>query len=69
MLLRNYDMEYEEICIDDDIKIATILNEDPDIVNTVPQIYFNDHRIGGYNELKAYMQPKYDFNKLKEITK
>lgn len=69
MLLRNYDMEYQEISLDDDIKISTILNEDPNMVNTVPQIYLNGKRIGGYSELKVYMQPKYDFNKLKEITK
>ena len=69
MLLKNYDIEYEEIYIDDDIKIATILNEDPEVVNTVPQIYFNDQRIGGYDELKVYMQPTYNFDKLKEITK
>ena len=39
MLLKNYEIDYEEICIDEDIKIATILNEDPEDVNTVPQIY------------------------------
>ena len=69
MLLKNYEIEYEEICIDDDIKIATILNEDPEVVNTVPQIYFNNQRIGGYTELSVYMQPKYNFDKLKDITK
>ena len=69
MLLKNYEIEYEEICIDEDIKIATILNENPNIVNTVPQIYFNDQRIGGYEELKVYMQPRYNFDRLKEITK
>jgi ribonucleotide reductase alpha subunit len=69
MLLQNYEIEFDEICIDDDIKIATILNEDPEVVITVPQIFLNDQRIGGYEELKAYLQPKYNFDKLKDITK
>tara|TARA_B100000886_G_scaffold189745_1_gene130533 strand:- start:5080 stop:7731 length:2652 start_codon:yes stop_codon:yes gene_type:complete len=66
MLLKNYEIEYEEIQIDESQKIAEVINED---VNTVPQIYIGNKLIGGYDMLKLYFQPKYDFDALKEASK
>lgn len=67
MLLRNYDINYTEIMINEDDKIAELVNDNN--ISTVPQIYINDKRIGGYTELKYYLQPTYDFDKLKNVTK
>ena len=36
-------------------------------INTVPQIFINDEHVGGYTELKAYLKPKFNFEKLEEI--
>ena len=66
MLLKNNKIDYDEIQITDDEKISDIINED---VKTVPQIYFDDKLIGGYEMLSLYLQPKYDFNALKEAAK
>ena len=67
MLFENYELEYEEEILEENDKIANVLQDES--LNTVPQIFLNDQRIGGYEELKAYLQPKYNFDKLKDITK
>ena len=67
MLLRNYELEFEEVVLNENDKIADILKEDT--VKTVPQIFMNDQRIGGYAEFQNYIQPQYNFDKLKDITK
>jgi len=36
-------------------------------INTVPQIFINDKHVGGYTELKTYLKPKFNFEKLEEI--
>ncbi len=38
-------------------------------ISTVPQIYLGDKRIGGFNELRDYLKPVFNFKKLREITK
>ena len=73
MLLKNYNIEYDEVNLDDDDDRKLFFEELNNCVNgntkTVPQIFLNDKRIGGYDELKVYLQPTYDFDKLKEIAK
>tara|TARA_B100000902_G_scaffold380960_1_gene416898 strand:+ start:125 stop:2779 length:2655 start_codon:yes stop_codon:yes gene_type:complete len=66
MLLNNHELDYEEVILNEEDKIADLIKED---VNTVPQIYLDGKRIGGYDEIKVYLQPSYDFDKLKEVTK
>ena len=66
MLLENNELEYDIIQLEEDEKISDKINEE---VNTVPQIFIDNKRIGGYTELKAYLQPTYDFDTLKEIAK
>ena len=82
MLLKNYNIEYNEILLDDDDQRNTFFDElnnpkcdgdkctlsEPLEIKTVPQIYINDKRIGGYNELAIYLQPKYNFEALKNIS-
>jgi len=71
MLLKNYDIEYEEHLLTEDEQISNIItdNHDGEIIDKVPQIYIDNKRIGGYIELKAYLQPTYDFDNLKEVAK
>ena len=81
MLLKNNDIEFDEILLDDDNERKEFFNKlnqpicdgdkctlPEETIKTVPQIYFNNKRIGGYNELLAYMQPKYNFEGLKNIS-
>lgn len=39
------------------------------LITTVPQIFIGDKRIGGYNELREYLKPVFNFKKLRDITK
>ena len=80
MLFKNHNIEYDEILLDDDEERNDFFNKlnqplcDENKctlskeINTVPQIFINDKRIGGYNEILAYMQPKYNFDELKNIS-
>ena len=36
--------------------------------NTVPQIFINDSHIGGFDKLYSYFKPKFDFEKLIDVT-
>ena len=73
MLLKNKEITYEEIILKDDEKISEKIseheNEVSDKVSTVPQIYLNGVRIGGFTELKKHFSPIYNFEKLKEVSK
>jgi len=81
MLLKNSRIEYLEILLDDEEERRVFFKQlnNPvcdsdeciitvDTVKTVPQIYINDKRIGGYTELQAYLQPRYNFEGLKNIS-
>lgn len=82
-LLNSYNIEYEEINLDDQTKRTEFFRElntvcDGDTCRilddklqykTVPQIYINDVHIGGFNELYQYFKPKFNFNKLAEATR
>ena len=52
-------------CIDGACKIKTSSGK----ISTVPQIFVGDQRIGTYNDLRAYMIPRFNYDKLREITK
>ena len=75
IFLDKHNFEYEEINLDDDEKrkefyktVNETLNDDNKI-NSVPQIYIKDKRIGGFNELLNTIKPSYDFELLHKITK
>ena len=73
MLLKNYNIDFTEIKLNRSDKIKDILQKygytNVDDINTVPQIYYNGDRIGGYDNLKEMLKPKFNFNKLYETTK
>ena len=83
-VLNREGITYEEINLDDEEIRKTTINElnkkilecgdgvckvEGGIINTVPQIYFGNRRIGGYKELLDELKPKYNFEKLHEATK
>jgi len=71
--LNNLNIDYEYISLDDDIKRKNFfnnLNKNSDNnVKTVPQIFIDDERIGGYTDLLNYDKPFFDFELLGKITR
>ena len=71
----DYDISYETIVLDDDderMKFYANINKEErpkKKVNTVPQIYINGERYNGYNELLRLLRPRYNHEKLHELTK
>jgi ribonucleotide reductase alpha subunit len=74
-LLNKLNVKYEEINLDNNDERLDFYNkitkeeslENP--INSVPQIYINNKRIGGYNELQLLLKPSFDYEKLHEVTK
>ena len=40
------------------------IDDDDDHIFSMPQIYINGERIGGYKELQGYLRPQFDYDKL-----
>ena len=84
-LLKRHNLDYEEINLDDDLLRKDFFNEinntgmicndggcelpEGGLIKTVPQIYFGDKRIGGFYDLQKSLVPKFNFDKLREVTK
>ena len=54
LLLDSKDIEFKEIDLSDDQKRDKFYNSIGENVKTVPQIYIDDLRIGGYQDLVAW---------------
>jgi len=54
LLLDSKDIEFKEIDLSDDEKREKFYNSIGENVKTVPQIYIDDLRIGGYQDLVAW---------------
>ena len=54
ILLNSKDIEFKEIDLSDDQKREKFYNSIGENVKTVPQIYIDDLRIGGYQDLVAW---------------
>ena len=54
LLLDSKDIEFKEIDLSDDQKREKFYNSIGENVKTVPQIYIDDLRIGGYQDLIAW---------------
>ena len=73
-LLNEYGLKYSEIILDDEkirLDYYNQVNKNAvNPINSVPQIYVNSERIGGFNELKQLMEnPQFDFDTLYKIVK
>ena len=71
----DFGISYNEVLLDDDkerrefYESVTQEEELDDMVNSVPQIYINNKRIGGYDSLQQLLTYEFDFEKLHEVTK
>jgi len=70
-LFDNNGFDYEEINLDDDEKRKEFYNSvnETKKINSVPQIYINNKRIGGYKELIKILKPTFNYELLHKITK
>ena len=70
-LFDNNGFDYEEINLDDDEKRKEFYNSvnETEKINSVPQIYINNKRIGGYKELIKILKPTFNYELLHKITK
>jgi len=73
ILLKERNIFYEEIVLDDDNERKSFyqkISETENVaVNTVPQIYLDDEYVGGYQSLEQLLKPVFDYDKLHEVTK
>ena len=75
-LLRNKNIKYKEIMLNNNIERLNFYEKYTDeeegvLVNTMPQIFLNNKRIGGYTELVDYIKnnlvKEFNFNKLGSV--
>ena len=66
-------LEYEEINLDNDDERQLFFNkintDNNELIKTVPQIYFGEDRIGGFDELYEYTNLYFDYNELYDVTR
>lgn len=62
----NY-IEYDEINMDDDKD--RVIFYDKYNVNSVPQVFINGEKIGGYKEFVHYSRPVFNYEKLGDVTR
>ena len=76
-LLKSKNFQYEEILLNNDVTRLEFYEEYTDeekciIVNSMPQIFINGVRVGGYNELRDYIDinlvKEFNFEKLGSVT-
>ena len=80
--LKSKNIKYNVVNLNDDgiraeffMKLNEELEEEYDgdgeyeLISSLPQIYINDKRIGGFDNLVKYLRPTFNFDKLYEVTK
>ena len=64
-LLTKLNLKFEEVLVDNNSKIKNKMIELSDGRTSVPQIFFGENHVGGYDDLKKY----YDEGKLNLLLK
>ena len=54
-LLNAHSIDFEEVDLSNDIERLNFYKKIGDNVKTVPQVYIDNNRIGGYPQLKAWL--------------
>jgi len=54
-LLNAHSIDFDEVDLSNDIERLNFYKKIGDNVKTVPQVYIDDKRIGGYPHLKAWL--------------
>jgi ribonucleoside-diphosphate reductase alpha subunit len=74
--LDSFHIPYEEINLDDPskrnsffAKLNRYTDDDDDLITSFPQIYINNDRIGGFDEMYSHFKPVFNFKKLHHVTK
>lgn len=52
-LLKSWKLEWQEVRVDQDIEARARMQELSGGARSVPQIFINDHHVGGFDELVA----------------
>jgi ribonucleoside-diphosphate reductase subunit M1 len=72
-IISKMNVDYEVILLNDKqdrIKLyQTIDDKEEVLVETMPQIYYNNAYVGGFDEFDKFIKPRYNYTKLGEITK
>ena len=55
-LLKKLNLKFEEILVDDNSKMKKKMIELSDGRTSVPQIFFGENHVGGYDDLKRYYE-------------
>ena len=55
-LLKKLNLKFEEVLIDDNSKMKKRMIELSDGRTSVPQIFFGENHVGGYDDLKRYYE-------------
>ena len=55
-LLKKLNLKFEEVLVDDNSKMKKKMIELSDGRTSVPQIFFGENHIGGYDDLKRYYE-------------
>ena len=69
-LFKLNNIKYEEILLDDDNQRQVFYKEQTEIlgkeIKSVPQIWINNNYVGGYTDLKNYIKPEFNYDKLEK---
>jgi ribonucleotide reductase alpha subunit len=69
-LFKIHNIKFEEIILDDDNNRHLFYKEQTEIlgkeIKSVPQIWINEKYIGGYKDLKDFIKPKFNYEKLEK---
>ena len=75
-LLKQYNIDYKEKLMNNKserekyyMEVNDEIDDDDDHIFSMPQIYINGERIGGYKELQGYLRPQFDYDKLYRVVK
>jgi ribonucleoside-diphosphate reductase alpha subunit len=75
-LLKQHNIEYVEKLMNNKserekyyMDVNDEIDDDDDHIFSMPQIYINGERIGGYTELQGYLRPQFDYDKLYRVAK
>ena len=55
-LLKKLNLKFEEVLVDNNSKVKKKMIELSDGRTSVPQIFFGENHVGGYDDLKRYYQ-------------
>ena len=55
-LLKKLNLKFEEVLVDNNSKVKKKMIESSDGRTSVPQIFFGENHVGGYDDLKRYYE-------------